>query len=293
MRKEYLPAAVTAALGAAGAVLRKTEIDRVLAADSGLPVKGHPVSIALIVLSLAAVAYAVICSKSFARRGAEKLAFTQAYREGSRVFSYVTMAAGMLVMASALLMGPDMGLAPGGLAFLVFRLFAACMGASFIAVALAQAKRRDIPALYIAGIVPAMFFCMCLAVYYKHNAGNPSLGGYMYGIVSFSANAVAGYYAAGFIYDRARPRAALASNLTALFFAIVLLAEGWSTSMLLIMASVAVFLAVNAVRLCRGLASAEGPQAAEEGKNEGSGGEEGIPSDDAQTSPENDGGGKN
>lgn len=253
MQKKFLPTAVVFALGAAAMLLRKTEIDRVLTADGGFAVRGAAVSALLIALSVLAVVLSVAFAAVYAKKGGAPLSYSRAYRADIAAFSVASAASGAVVVAAAFMLDGSVGLRASGLPFAVFRCFAILTGISYASMALAQLRRKDDTLLYLTSVIPALFFCMWLAVFYKNNAGNPSLRTYMYGVLALSASAVAFYYAAGFVYGRAHARGALASNLAALYFVMLAAADKKSTAEELITVASAAFFAISAVRLTGGL----------------------------------------
>lgn len=264
MQKKYLPVSLMAILGAAAAFMRKIYIENDMTGDGGFAVKNSAVGNIVLIISACAVICALICAVWVTHGGAKKVKYSRAFYSESAFFTVLAMIAGVAVMAAAVIFDVDIGLAQDGVSYKVLRIFAICTGLSISTLALAQGVHRygmhiglTGVVLYLMSVVPVLFGCMCLAVCYKVNASNPARSEYMYSVLAIAALSASANYSAGFIYGCTAPRAAVATNLAALYFSVLILPDEKEFALQAMLIAVIVFVAVSSARLCGGLSVPE------------------------------------
>jgi len=236
--KKAVPFAWLAA-GAGGFFLRRSQLMTIFDPQTGFAEKGAPVSAALTALSVVMIALAVVFAAF------QKINETECVRvfRFDSVSCAVYMLGGLAAAAAGVLwiIGRD------SLIEFIMGILAALGGIAVILFGISMKRREVMGGLSTIYAVPALFFCLWLAVIYKDNAGNPQVVEFSYEALGAAAAAVSMYYAEGYVCGRVRPRAALCAGLIAVFFMCTAAANFDTLSEKLMAASAIVTSFVNAV----------------------------------------------
>ena len=224
MRKfGFLMALLAVVFGAGGALLRGQEIETVFDPVSGLAVRGAPISIALIVLSVATVG--ALFGLSFTVRQIRAGSFADAF--GKHIFVRVLLILAGIVASGfsvvELLGATEMG----GLqtAQALVAVAAGILGLVLMAVLGAKGNRAAIPA-----VVPVFWLCLWLvSAHVGDQAANPVLLSYVYQLFTLASLLLSFYYIAGYAFSQERPGRLMFSCSTAVYFTLVTLPDNWST----------------------------------------------------------------
>lgn len=190
--------------GLIGALLRRVELTTVFDPASGLAERGAPVSVALILMSVAvfAAALALAATASHGFEAPER--FKKAFHIRGYLTFAVMVALGLSTVVCAVILAASrtepLGLT--GISRWVFLVFLALDGFGMTTMAYSAYTLRDTPLLQIGSLMPSIFYCYWMVSLYRVNAGNPVLLEYSYPCLAFAAAAVSAYYSAGYAYGR-------------------------------------------------------------------------------------------
>ncbi|MBR5381012.1 MAG: hypothetical protein IK136_00150 [Oscillospiraceae bacterium] len=222
MRKTRLIAPVLAVIaGIAGFFLRKHELATVY--DMwGLAVRGMPVTITLIVLSVFVVAAAAVFALTAGKRRVAASLETVVPKDMAGKAAFWLAAVLFVIGAIGCFVYPSV-FRWRGVAY-IFALFALASGAAYAMLPTAQEKPGQV--VTVLSVVPALFFSLWLIVCFRTNATDPQLIDYCYEVLAAAAMAFACYCEAGYAYGVSKPGKTAAAALIALYFGIVSLADG-------------------------------------------------------------------
>ena len=125
--------------------------------------------------------------------------------------------------------------------FSILSVFSA-ISVSFFAIDLYQDPRRT--SKLALSIVPTIFMCFWLIIFYRENASNPILLRYCYECLAIVTSALAFYFTSGFVYNRPAPGKTIFMFMAAIYFCSVTLADEHAASIKLIFG---VMIAINIV----------------------------------------------
>ena len=241
MRKSILCPVLAAVLGAAGFALRKWELATAFEADTGLVTPGMPATIALAVLSAAAVVLFLLLS--LGRHRAFPGGFDEAFAaQGNTLFLGAVVLGAFLAFGGAALELVSVGeryrqaaamalQGMGGNPFLAVLLpvllavFSALAGAG--ALILGRKCYRGEPVGRFSGVtlLPAYALCIWLIGAYQARASDPVVQDYIYELLAIICALLGSYYLAGFVFQRPRPGSTLFFALCGVYFSLVTLAD--------------------------------------------------------------------
>ena len=259
MRKSAFLPWMALALGAAGALIRRAELNTVFDPVSGLPRPGAGVTVALIVLTAAvtagAVAAGIICSKGFTAESG----FSGAFKTKSYWAFALKALAGVAVIAAAFFLARSdadiLGLT--GMARWVFLLLLALAGFGLSVMAYCSYTMRSSSYLQLGSVMPALLFCYWMVALYRINAGNPVLLDYAYPCLALAAGAVSSYYSAGFAFGKRDLRGTLIMSLLAVYLLPIAAMNGGSAGLRAGLIIFAVYIAAGTSCLMRGMTPVE------------------------------------
>lgn len=258
-RKAYICPLTTLVFAAVGAVLRKAELACGFEEETGLAIPGVPVTIALVVISVAfAGALIALNAKLYSGMSAPA-----AYEAAFRPRTVVPLALSVL-MAATMLLGGYMtyreqaltgawAVASGALAIL-----AALAGIGALALALRARggkTEKNGAESCIATLAVTVFICFFIIMTYKERAADPVLQDYMYNFLGLCSAALASYYIAGFAYERANPKRTLYFCQIGVYFCAIGAVDAWGCWDFAFYAFLIVFLAMHGLMLSRAMAT--------------------------------------
>lgn len=247
MRKTLYPL-LALLLGAGGLALRLWQLSLAMDARTGLLQLHHPATYALIALTVCALLTLFLCSAVLSRQAQD---WQSAFRCTSMPLQLLSILGGAGYGVSAVLLGRE--LLRDGFPFslrenpfqavFVVLLLAAC--AAILSVVLRNGKKTE---LALAPVVPGFTSCVWLVLTYHTNASDPCVLAYLWQILAVIAVCLAWYYAAGFSFQRPRPRRTVFFHLSAAFLCITVLMDPVELSQrVLFLSSALWFLARSAI----------------------------------------------
>lgn len=209
IRSFILPAAAVV-FGILGGMLRKIELSTVYDAF-GLPVSGHPVTIAMAVLSALFVVILVLGAVLIIKPAGGY----EAYFPGCTASSVIHTASGVLLAVSsalgAMTAGGDMFLTVACYLLVLAGLCICCHGGFCLAK-----KEGQPPSVLL--LIP--IFCMCIKLIYvfKGWSADPSIVDYIYELLAVIFITLSLFFTSGFLFDAYRPRLTAAVSLCGVYF---------------------------------------------------------------------------
>lgn len=225
-------------MGIFGAFFRWVQLRRAREADTGLFISGSPWSI-WIFLYLAAIAAALFLLVRAQRGRAFPPSYPAVYAHGNRAIKPLSALAGFL-------------LALGGLLTIVYALRSAATAATGIngsidytpvfdlilglfalgcavaaSVFIGSAGNPKPVKGYGASAFVVLFLCFWLIAAYKYSANDPVVWNFAIRLVTISSAVLSFYYAAGFVYQKPHPLAALYFALLTVVLCTVTLADAY------------------------------------------------------------------
>lgn len=226
----------TLVLGIFGAFFRWVQLRRAVEADTGLFIVGSPWSIlmtAFLVIG-AVVLFFLVRSKKNERF---PLAYPAVYAGGSRAIRIAAVFAGVLLAvggvltivyamhyaaASTVSLNGTVDYTP--VFDLALGLFAVISGVAAAVFVVSPSKPKPVKG-YGAAALLVLFLCFWLIAAYKYSADDPVLWNFSIRLLMIAATVLAFYYAAGFVYEKPHPLAALYFCQLSAFLAVVTLAD--------------------------------------------------------------------
>jgi hypothetical protein len=160
---------------------------------------------------------------------------------------------GLAVIGGSVLYFLDM---KGSIQFLdlVFAVFGIFSGISLIVLARGAYKGRGGSEMCLFSVIPSVFFCIWLIMTYKEHAPDPVILDYAYISLAIAAAALSYYYAAGYVYQKAKPGKTIFSYLLTIYFCLVALADQQPASLSILLAAVVLASLINTGVFIRNLA---------------------------------------
>ena len=224
--------------GIAGFFLRKTELDTVFDSVTGLAEKGTPVTISLIALSILFAAVSILLSVLISRNFEAKPKYEHAFGSTGLFYLGAFVILGLAVICGSVLY--FLGTRSTGVQFLdlVFTVFGIFSGISLIILARGAYKGSGGSEMCLFSVIPPVFFCIWLIITYKEHAPDPVILDYAYISLAIASTALGYYYAAGFVYHKAKPGKTIFSYLLTIYFCLVTLADQQQASFSVLLAAV-------------------------------------------------------
>jgi len=202
--------------------MRKHELATVYD-STGLAVRGMPVTVALIALSVAVIIAAAVFAAAAAGKRHVAATLESVVPQGAGGRAAFWLAAVLFVIgAIGCFLYPTVFRWRG--VTYIFALFALVSGVAY--ALLPTAKGKPGPVVTVLSVVPALFFSLWLIVCFRTYATDPELIDYCYEALAAAAMAFACYCEAGYAYGVSKPGKTTAAALIALYFGIVTLADG-------------------------------------------------------------------
>ena len=221
--------------GASGLYLRIMELKKVFDESTGLPLRGAGITFALIMLTVAVVLIAIAFAVHVRLKYTSPRGFESAF--GTEILAYplVFFIIGVLWLGSTVKYFIDLNTGEtiplSDLFFTILSALAA-ISATLFAIEGYQDPRRK--TRFALSIIPTLFMCYWLVLFYRQNASNPILLSYCYECLAIITSALGFYFTSGFIYNRPAPGKATFSFLTAIYFCFITLADEHAISIKLI-----------------------------------------------------------
>ena len=238
MRKNSLSAAIAAAAGIVGFILRKIEISTVLHNGVGIAEEHMPVTIALAVLSVAVAIFAAVY--------AFKIAKNTGSIAGETPGAMVMLFGALLVLFGAGLyyFNNKENLTPMAI---VFSVTAVICAVSFWFTARPTDDEGELTKIMC--VIPSVFCCLWLVLVYKENSSEPQIIKFVYKCLAIASITMSYYYSSGYFYGRKKPAPVTFWSILAIYFSIVTLSEAGQLWRALMLAGFAVTVCVSLVRL--------------------------------------------
>lgn len=216
-RQGKIYALVAAILGVIAAVLRIIELKTVFEPETGLAMRGQPITISLILLSAVSVAVFIILSLRLRKMEAPATYSSALECKSSLALIASTLAALGFAIGSVLYFtGGARG--PAELILMLCGLLAAI---SAFLLSRNVFFRRDNPGNAIFSTIIVIFICLWMVLEYKMRSADPVILHYVYDFLALCSAAIALYYKAGFAFDRPRPSRTILFSMIACYFCIV------------------------------------------------------------------------
>ena len=229
--------------GAVGYYMRLSELMNVFDERTGLALRGARESYILIAVSAGFLILTTLFSIRVAVKRQAPRGFENAFGTDPVTYPLVFCVIGVVWLGATVKHFLNL-YATGSLPmteiyFLVLSALAA-ISVAYFAIEMYQDPRRKM--VFALSIVPTLFMCFWLIILYRQNATNPVLLSYVYQCLAIIASALAFYFTSGFVYGKPAPGKTVFSYFAAIYFCFVTLADGHTTEIKLIFASL---IAVN------------------------------------------------
>jgi|GEM_PF-768996 len=208
---------VTAALGVIGAVLRVIELNTVFEPETGLALRGQPITILLALFSAASIVLFIILSGKLRKLAAPRTYCLALKSRNSFALVISALAAFGLAIGSVLYYIARPGEVTAMLLILLG--FLAALSAFMLAYNVYFGKESPGNAAFSTIVV--IFVCLWMVLEYKMRAADPVVLRYVYDFLALCGAAVAFYYKAGFAFDRPRPARTVLYSMIACYFCLV------------------------------------------------------------------------
>jgi len=246
-------AAVTAALGAAGAALHHIQMNTIIEAETGLAQRMAPITICLTVVSVLAAIIFLGMTFLIKDRDVEPVYHT-AFGTGSVLPLILYILTGIALLVGGILCWQyGAGIHSRGLLSRLLAAFAVLAAVSVVILALAGYRRKSGSETMLASFVIVLFACLFLIIFYKENAADPVLVKFVYDYLGVCAAALAGYYLAGYAFGRSKPRATVFFSALGTYLCLTALTGTDSTIFKLFYIFLAGYLLLSLVLLCSNL----------------------------------------
>ena len=193
----------TCTAGAFGVFLRWLQLITAFETDTGLPIKGARLSIAVTVLSLFAAVFLILVTVIASKKPVPEKSAVKLPVE-SFVFSLVSKLVCVLAVVGAVLLFISAG---GGSESGVTRMLAAAAlaaGLSYPAF-ISRFKRSSGVFTCILSLIPVVFCSFWLIVSYKDHAANPVIWEFAFEILAISASVLSLFFVAGYPCGSPKP----------------------------------------------------------------------------------------
>jgi len=226
--------------GIAGFFLRRAELLYVFDRATGLPEHGAAISTGLITLSFSFLITIIIISFFIVRYKIPEDNFSNIFNTSSDKYPVIFViiaiiwAGGTLVNQFILIRAEALRIID--ICFASLSLLSAAAIAGF-AVEMYHKSRGKI--LYVLSLIPVVFMCFWLIVFYEYNAANPILLSYAYVCLAIISAAMSFYFTAGFVFKKYSPAKAIVSYSSTIFFCLTAIADSPDFSISIIYIAIA------------------------------------------------------
>ena len=249
MRKNALLLPISAlALGFAGGVLRRRELNTVFDPVTGLAERGAAVTVMLCTLVIAALVLYLVVSYLIGRKYTAHKSYDLALFAGKTPALAALTCAGFLWLAASVKIFLDARVGGGVTNVdIVFCGFSALSAISVIALALLTFKSSKGPGTLFFSVVPSLFLCLWLILFYKQNATNSVRLDYCYQCLAIASAVLSFYFSAGCFFGKAAAGKTIYSYMITIFFGTLTLFDSFSIEMKSIFAAILIITIVYSV----------------------------------------------
>jgi len=240
--------------GAAGFYLRLMELKKVFDESTGLPIRGSGITFALITLTVVFLLIAFAFALRVRLKHTVQAGFENAFGTEYLAYPLVFFVIGIVWLGSTVkyfFSINDAGTIP--MPELIFSILSALAAVALALYAIEEYQDPRRKSRYALSIVPTLFMCFWLILFYRQNASNPVLLNYCYECLAIITSALGFYFTSGFVYSRPAPGKAVFSFLVAIFFCFVTLADEHDISIRLIYISIIIINIVYSSMLIRNM----------------------------------------
>ncbi len=263
MRRCWTAPGMALFAGAVGCALRWRELRVSFDPDTGLSNINEPVTVGLICLTVIVLVCSLALGISIRRRSVPD-GFSRAFYTNNYSSFALSALLGILCAAMAVLDAVSGMSGDSGLIFWIFHAAMAFTGFAMVALAVNAYTQKRSQLLCFWSVIPALFFCFWMVMFYRDHAGNPTLLEYSYRCYAMGASAVCFYYLAGFCFGREKPGATAAFSILATYLSVVTLADSQSITFRIFQAASAIYIAQFTARLLASLGPRAGADDLEE-----------------------------
>lgn len=252
MRNYVVLPIIAAAAGIGGAALRHKELLHAFEPETGLAIPGHPLSVALILLSMIVAALFLLVSlrlKDISLPGKKPWTL---FRCSSPVYAVMGSIAGLLLLGYGV---QELAGSVSDQSHLISRLLLGCM-AAWSAVSILLLVQKNYRSSTTAGsgtltLVPVFFSCLWLILAYRDRAADPVILDYAYELFAIIFLVLAFYFMAGFFFGKPKVRRMAFASFTGAYFCIVTLADAHDLGKTAAFAGGAIYLLSSAAVMLR------------------------------------------
>ena len=241
--------------GTSGYYLRLLElwsVFEVQPAGQSLPKAGAGVTYALISVTVGFLIVDFLFALNAKRKHASPPGFQNAFGTEPLTYPFIFLAAGLAWLGATVKHFVDLNaLGAIPLPEICFSVLSALSAISIalFAVEMYQDPRRKVS--LALSIVPTIFMCFWLIMFYSRNSSNPVLLSYCYQCLAIVTSTLGFYFTSGFIYNKPAPGRTIFAFLAAIYFCFVTLADDHSTSIKIIFITLIVINVINSSMLIR------------------------------------------
>ena len=219
-----------------------------------LPRAGALVTHALIALSVVFLALILLFSLRVRRKYSSPMGFQNAFGTEPLAYPFIFHIIGLAWLGATIKHFFDLG-AFGAIPFveICFSMLSAlsAISVTVFAVDMYQDPRRK--SKFGLSVIPTVFMCFWLILFYSRNSSNPILLSYSYQCLAIVASTLGFYFTSGFVYNKPAPARTVFSFFSAIYFCFVTLADGHDISIKLIFIALIVINVVYSSMLIRGM----------------------------------------
>jgi len=241
--------------GTSGYYLRLLElwsVFEVQPSGSPLPRTGAGITYTLILVTVVFLLLVFLFAYNARRRHASPPGFQNAFGTEPLTYPFIFLAAGLAWLGATVKYFIDLN-ALGAIP-LPEIFFSALSALSAISIALFAVEMYQDPrrkSTLALSIIPTIFMCFWLIMFYSRNSSNPVLLSYCYQCLAIVSSTLGFYFTSGYIYNKPAPGRTIFAYLAAIYFCFVTLADNHSISIKMIFITLIVINVVNSSMLIR------------------------------------------
>jgi len=231
--------------GACGYYLRLIESASVFDRVSGLPQRGAAITLALIILSILFLIIILLYTLRLGSRYSSPEGFHEAFGTEPLAYPFIFIVVGIAWLGATIKYLFEQRLL-GSLPFseICFIVLSALSAISLTLFAVEMYQDAHSKSRLALSIVPTIFMCYWLILFYSRNSANPILLGYGYQCLAIISSTLGFYFTSGFVYNKPAPGRTIFAFFAAVFFCFVTLADNHPVSIKIIFV---VLIVVNVV----------------------------------------------
>ncbi|SMC56102.1 hypothetical protein [Papillibacter cinnamivorans] len=253
MRNYQLLPVFPIAAGIAGAILRHFELLRAFEPDTGLAVPGHPLSAAMILLSMAAAAVLLLFTLKM-RILPIKGGYREAFRIDGPALAAVLVASCFLLLfygaSEVVAFARDV---PHLVSHLLLAGLIIWAGISMLFTIQSSFRGGQREAFGLETLVPVFFSCFWLILSYRDRAADPVILDYIYELLAIILFVLTLYFMAGFAFGKPKVHRVSFTAMLGVYFSIVTIADAHSLGKTAAFAGIALYEAANAFILMKNI----------------------------------------